>query len=370
MSSTAEEPEEAKGPKHAPSAAAMVGLRRFGFGMPFYRQEQLQRHLDAPLASSTQWDILVYYLDGLAAVYREMHRQASRGRRFHNDDTYARVLSLMGKRRRDLVQRGLLEKPERTGLFTTGIIGFTEDDQLVTLFFSGRKHAGENLARVLADRPEGHDPPCLMCDALARNIPLGHEVVQLLCMSHARRGFVDEYENFPDECRYLLENLGQVFRVDSECREQGLSETARLRRHRSESGPVLRKLRSWMEGLIAERRVEPNSGLGKAMNYMLKRWDRLTRFLHIKGAPIDNNSVERALKKAIRHRKNSLFYRSEKGAEVGDIFMSLIHTAENHGANPFRYLTELMENASRVVAKPDLWMPWNYESDREQIVGC
>jgi transposase len=82
--------------------------------------------------------------------------------------------------------------------------------------------------------------------------------------------------------------------------------------------------------------------------------------LRVAGAPLDNNICERALKKAIRHRRNSLFYKTCHGAHVGDLYMSLIHTCELNGANPFDYLTELERHAGEVAANPQTWMPWNY----------
>ena len=93
---------------------------------------------------------------------------------------------------------------------------------------------------------------------------------------------------------------------------------------------------------------------------MLRHWAPLTLFLREAGAPLDNNSVERALKKAILHRKNSLFYKTMKGAEVGDLFMSRIHTCELNGANPFDYLTELQRHAEELKQRPSEWMPWHY----------
>ena len=69
-----------------------------------------------------------------------------------------------------------------------------------------------------------------------------------------------------------------------------------------------------------------NSPLGKALNYLTKHWSELTLFLRKSGAPIDNNLCERVLKRAILHRKGSLFYKTVRGAQVGDIYMSLIHT--------------------------------------------
>ena len=139
----------------------------------------------------------------------------------------------------------------------------------------------------------------------------------------------------------------------------------RLRYHQQHSAPVMEELRGWLNTQFAERIVEPNSGLGMAMRYLLKHWERLTLFLRQPGAPLDNNLCERALKKAILHRKNSLFYKTANGARVGDLFMSLIHTCELSGANPFDYLTQLQLHAGDLVRDPGQWMPWNYRATLE-----
>eukprot|EP01032_Pedospumella_encystans_P029501 gene29501-33314_t len=116
-----------------------------------------------------------------------------------------------------------------------------------------------------------------------------------------------------------------------------------------------------MEGQLDDKQVEPNSGLGQALRYMLKHWKGLTLFLRKAGAPVDNNIVERSQKKAIIHRKKSLFYRSGHGVEVGDIFMSLIYTCESCQANPFDYLQALQQHAEVVAQRPEQWQPWNYQ---------
>ena len=128
-------------------------------------------------------------------------------------------------------------------------------------------------------------------------------------------------------------------------------------------------LHAWLKQQLAKKRVEPNSGLGKAYNYFLNRWDRLTLFLRKAGAPIDNNICERALKKAICHRRNSLFYRTSHGASVGDMFTSLIHTAELHGANPFDYLTNLQRHSNLVADNPADWLPWNYRATLTRLAS-
>jgi len=168
------------------------------------------------------------------------------------------------------------------------------------------------------------------------------------------------FEAFPDEVAFVLETLRPVFRTDQRARQEGLSPAARLLLHQQESAPRMQALQDWMTKQFAERLVEPNSGLGQAITYLQNHWEKLTLFLRVPGAPLSNNLCERALKKAILHRKNSMFYRTLNGAQVGDRFMSLIHTAELHQVEPFDYLVALLRHAAAVALDPAAWMPWNY----------
>ena len=163
----------------------------------------------------------------------------------------------------------------------------------------------------------------------------------------------------------MLEQLGEIYGNDAVAREQTMTPEERLRFHQRQSAPVMDQLHIWLTAQFAEKKVEPNSGLGLAMRYLLKHWERLTLFLRQPGAPLDNNICERALKKAILHRKNSLFYKTENGAHVGDLFMSLIHTCELSDANPFDYLTQLQRHAGELARNPSQWMPWNYPATLE-----
>ena len=231
------------------------------------------------------------------------------------------------------------------------------------MYFTGSRHAGENLAEVLKKRRAELPSPIQMCDALSRNVPrlpAGAEILLANCLAHGRRQFVDVAENFPNECRYVLEMLGQVYGHDAEARESGLTPLERLRLHQDRSKPVMDQLHIWLEAQLDERKTEPNSGLGEAINYLLRHWQPLTLFLRQAGAPLDNNIVERSLKRAVLHRKNALFYRTLNGAQVGDLFMSLIHTCQLCGVNSFDYLVELQRHARELAARPAEWMPWNY----------
>jgi hypothetical protein len=277
-------------------------------------------------------------------------RQAAQGSVLHNDDTSMRILRLA----RD-------PGDKRTGIFTSGIVSIVGAWR-IALFFTGPKHAGENIAEVLKWRDHGLPAPIQMSDALSRNAPKveGINTVLAYCLAHGRRHIVEVAENFPEECRHVLEALGNVYHNDALARERQLSSEDRLRFHRERSGPVMTALHQWMKAQLAEHRTEPNSGLGKAFSYLLKHWTRLTLFLSQAGAPLDNTIVERALKKAILNRKNALFYKTLNGARTGDLFMSLIYTCELNGVNPFDYLTELQRHVAILPMHPSQWTPWNY----------
>jgi hypothetical protein len=306
--------------------------------------------------------------ENVEPAFHALIRQAAQGEVIHNDDTSARILSLMKEAPREGQSENLsADGRDRTGTFTTGIVA-TGEDRKIALFFTGRDHAGENLAKVLAERASELGPPIQMCDALSRNLPASFEVVLANCTAHGRRKFVDVAGSFPAECRYVLEVLADVYRTDGRARDQGLSPDDRLALHQAESGPRMAELAQWLDAQINERKTEPNSGLGKAITYMKKHWPALTLFLRAPGAPLDNNLCERVLKKAILHRKNALFFKTLKGAQVADLFMSLIHTCELNGVNAFDYLIELQRNAGALRLNPGDWLPWNYRQtlDRRQ----
>jgi hypothetical protein len=366
---TAKAPPEAQGDKFAESAVSILALLHYGAGMPFFRLERLQHNLQTPVPSSTQWDVLNPAADQIRPVYEELFVRAAQAKRMHADDTTMPILQFMGKRRDKLVEQDALSDPERTGLFTTGIVAITDDDREIVLLGTGRKHAGENLDDLLDKRLAELQPPLLMADALSRNVPKRHAVIEANCNCHARRGVVDEVANFPEQCRYILEQYAEVFKNESTCKKRGLSEQQRLAFHQQHSGPVMDRIKAWILQQFDDKLIEPNSAMGKALNYILNHWDKLTAFLRIAGAPIDNNLVERALKRAILHRKNSLFYRSQRGAEVGDMFMTLIHTAERNGVNAFDYLGALLTHATAVANDPADWLPWNYQDTLAPLVA-
>lgn len=353
---TASAPKDIGEEKYDASAGAMIALLKYGNGFPFYRLQNLQDSVGIPLAASTQWDIVRDFYWHAYPAFDELISQGACAKLIHNDDTTMKILSVVNE----------TQDAKRKGIFTSGMVAVL-DDHKIGLFFTGRKHAGENLADLLARREADLGPPIQMCDALSRNVPKDFKSLLANCMSHGRRRFVDVYDNFPDECTHVLNVLAKVYKNDAEAKAQNLSDDQRLQLHQQLSGPLMKDLGKWFDVQFEEKTVEPNSGLGQAIKYMCNHWDALTLFLRVPGAPLDNNICERALKKAILNRKNAMFYKTERGARVGDLYMSLIHTCELCGANPFDYLVAIRENASEVKCHPDQWMPWNYKKPASEI---
>ena len=357
---TAPMPDGTSPSKYAHSCASMLALLRYGGGMPLHRLEKLQASLHIPVPDSTQWDIVEAAAEGPRHAHEEMIRQAAQGEVLHNDDTPARILALMGERRAKAEAAGKA-MPKTKAINTSGIVALLGERKVV-LFFTGPAHAGTNLAQVLAHRAEHLRRPIQMCDALSANVKGDFDTFLGLCLAHGRRNFVEVAPNFPEPCRHVIDVLASVYRHDAHTRDTRMSAPQRLLHHRANSRPPMLDLKKWMEKQLHEKQVEPNSGLGQAMRYMLRHWKGLTLFFRKAGAPLDNNIAERALKKAITHRKNSLFYRTEHGAEIGDIFMSLIYTCESCDANPFEYLQALQKHAADVEERPQHWLPWNYHA--------
>jgi hypothetical protein len=353
-------PEGAPKKRHAHTAISMIALLKYGSGFPFYRLNVFLSHFGVPLAASTQFEMVAAGVPSVEPAFNEMVRQGAQGELLQSDDTRAKILKF----------ERAPEYADRTGIFTTGILSIL-GKRKIAIFITGAQHAGENMADVLRKRAEGLRAPIHMADGLAHNSPkLSHPaVVAANCLSHGRRYFVDIVEFFPEHCLYVLDALGTVFSHDALAKDQGLSAEDRLLFHQAFSQPIMDDLKIRMKSELDGNLTEPNSRLGKAFKYMLNHWEKLTLFLRVAGAPIENNAVERQLKKAVLHRKNSLFYRTNRGAKIGDIYMTLIYTCELNGANAYDYLTELQRHAEKVAAAPADWMPWNYRDTLEHILG-
>jgi hypothetical protein len=211
-------------------------------------------------------------------------------------------------------------------------------------------------------REPARSKPLVMSDALSSNHAAEDTLIRCHCLVHGRRKFSELDEAFPAESAVVVNALSDVFAHEEYARKEQLTAQDRLAYHQRKSGPIMKKLKQWLAHQTAERLVEPNSSVGKAIAYMVDHWESLTRFLHELGAPLENNIAERALKVAIRQRKNSLFYATEHSAYIASILTSVIATCVQAGVNALEYLVAVQEHRHQVFANPSAWLPWNYEA--------
>nr|MBC8246618.1 transposase [Deltaproteobacteria bacterium] len=265
---------EVKGGRYFdPSAKSMMAILRYGCGMPLNRLSKLQSSLGIPVAASTLWDKIKEASAELVCILYTLRQLAAQGDLIHHDDTGIKILAVM--RQIELEKQQALETGKskdkdriRTGIYTTGIV-VKHQSHRIALFFTGRKHAGENLSELLADRDPSRSPPITMSDAKSGNVPDNVETVVSFCNAHARRKFVDVAEDFPDECLYVIVTVfGKIYQHDAESREKNLDQCERLRYHQNKSGPVMDAFYDWMKEQFDQKRVEPNSSLGKAIKYV------------------------------------------------------------------------------------------------------
>jgi hypothetical protein len=361
---TASMPAVASAEKYSARARAVLALARYYLGVPWYRLEGFQALVGVPVPDATQWDQGEIVGDCTHPIFKCLEQLAAQGEVIFQDDTPGRVLALIAENQQARAQaraQGKAKPDTRTGMYTTALI-VQVGEQRICLYYTGRRHAGENLEALLTQREPGRSKPLVMSDALSHNHAEEAKLIRCHCLVHGRRQFSDLAEDFPAESAVVVEALKLVYEHDAEAREKQLSAQERLGYHQTYSAPVFTALKTWLEQQTAERLVEPNSSLGKAITYMLEHWATLTQCLKEPGAPLDNNVAERALKLCIRQRKNSLFYATEHSATIASILTSVLATCVQAGVNALDYLVAVQEHRQEVFAHPSAWLPWNYQT--------
>jgi transposase len=357
---TAETPAEILDSKFDPSANAIVACLRFSMGMPHFRLAKLQNSLGVPLPASTQYEMVELLWTVVVPVFNELLRLAAGWPLLFVDDTPAKILELL----KDKEKRK--DAGERVGIFTTAMVARREGKE-IHLFFTGGKHAGENLGLLLDKRDESLEPAMQMSDALSRNFPKNHLTVVTLCLVHARRNFIDCEEAYPDDAMYVISRIALIYKNEKLIKQQEMSDVQRLEYHQKHSRAPMEEIKEFALARLENKDIEKNSPLNQAYRYMIDHWKALTMFLEVPGAPLDNNPAERLIKTAIPHRKNSLFYKTESGAAVGDCLMSLCQTCVANGENPFEFFIALQKNSKHVARNPHLWLPWNYRNTLKSV---
>jgi len=368
---------EAEGPKQKTigrfslEAGSFCIAMRYIFGMPSKRMEQVTELLGYRVSDSSQWNLFSRVAKILHPFYLFLKNEASQAGVASFDDTNVKIIELRGKVLEGLqdILRRQGSKENRTGVHTTATRAQVKGG-VICLFDSGLHHGGEVFERLMRGRT-CQDQVITMTDALAANSSrLGKvavPVVEANCNSHALRKFKEVRDNpvFTRDADEMLVRYRMIFNLEGELK--GVSAQERLRRHREESLPLMEWMKKRAEEVEISQEIEPSSGLGKAFSYFRNRYEQLTAFCREEGAPVCNNATERVLKRVIRHRRNSQYFRTLEGAAVGDLFWTILVTAIENGLNPTDYLSQLLENPEDWEKSPEDWLPWNFEATKERL---
>jgi hypothetical protein len=338
--------------RYAPSAIALLAYLRYFSGFASHRFERASGFLGLEVSETTQWDLFESAADRLVPLTRHLKSIASAAQVITMDHTGCKVVAEQRHRR-------LLEgESERVGMATSAfLIELAEPTHKFALFHTGPIDAGQYLQRLLEPRPPGSGKLIVACDALASNQKQDHpDVVLALCNVHARRAFLDLGKHAPKAVADILRQYDLVFRTER--RAKGLSPEARLDLHQTHSEPAMRRIRDLaLSEMLAESRL-PGGRIALPFAYVLRHFERLLTFCRLPRAPVHTNEVERALKKPILHRKNSLFFQTFAGSGVADLFTSLFFSAELAGHNPIAFVREALENWSTLARAPESFVPW------------
>lgn len=346
--------------KYDSSVISLIAILHYLGSMPFYRLEKIQKILVTPMPRSVQWGLMENLARILEPIFDEMKKMAKEAGLFYTDDTTGKVLSIMEK------LKGL-DKKERKKIYTTGVIAELDGSLKIVLYFTGLKYSGENMDDLVAGR-KSLMPIKVMSDALNQNILKNtKDVIEYNCLSHGRRKFKDLEAKFSKECDFILGIIGQVYKNDKDCKENKIEGEERLKYHQEKSKPLMDDLKLWFGTCFTEKLVEPNSTLGKSIEYMKNHWEKLTSFLVHVDAPLDNNLLEAQFRTQVLNRKNWLFYKTENGAYIGDLISSTLKTCVANNINPYQYLNFILENANEIeldahnnLEVNEKFLPWNF----------
>lgn len=346
-------PEEIKNkPKYDVTVPSTLAIGRYAMGLPLHRIENSQETHGIPMPDATQYDLLEALHHQVKPVCDVLMQHAANGELSIYDDTPGRILE---------------HQAQGKATHTTAFVSVA-DNKKIHLFITSEKHAGRNASAILGQRTSDTAVIAMM-DASPSNIPkemsidLSARFILCFCLVHGRRKFFELFSFFEEQCDFVLNIIGRVYKNDAHCKKKNLGPEERLLYHQQHSQKLMENLYNWLNNQLLYELLEMNSGLGAAVNYMLRHWQPLTTFLRVAGAPLDSSWAERAIKIAIRHRRNSLFYKTPKGAQVGDCLMSLIYTAQQNNKSPFDYLNTLQRHGPKVAANPEQWLPWNYQDN-------
>ena len=378
-------------------AAAEISMRRFEFGIPNKRQEQISTIEGTTLPRTTQHGILAEANERLRAVSGLLQKESANATLRVIDD---RAFPILQEKRAIAAEIkaaeacGKSKKDVRHGIHSTIVKSVTDSGNIIVLFDTGREHQGNiewrlqqirsvatpittvsdlsHSAKKLEAMPEKNDAGYTPVRPNKKDKPKEPENVRKSggprggCWSHAYLHLAEATDAPQDKKSALIEQIKALFEEDEKTRS--MSPEERHQHHQQNSRHIIDAFFERVQAFIQEPEAEPNSAWGNALGYLSDNIHHFRLFLEKPGIPIHTNEVEALHVVQVRQENNSQHYQTLVGAQIGDNLQSLIRTAIANGENPFHYLTACLENHKEATQAPQRWLPWNYRVALEDIL--
>ena len=293
--------------------------------LPLYRQEQRFKREKIPIASSTLEGWVRQSLELLDILYQKLLRETISKGYIQADESTIKV--------RD---------PAKKGKCHLGYYWVYHDPIDKTVLFDYQPGRSIRAANKVLKDFKGY----LQTDGYSAYENFGNkkEVTHLFCWAHARREFEKALGNDRKRASAALLYIQQLYKVEAKAREQEMTAEQRKKLRLDKSLPVLKDFGKWMEQELLSGGFLPQSPIGKAMNYSLRRWRGLNAYLYDGVLEIDNNLVENAIRSLALGRKNYLFAGSHKAAQRAASIYSFFAICKKHEVNPYQWLKYVLEN--------------------------
>jgi len=334
-------PQVIKGSICEPETVAHMIVQKCVMGSPLHRQEQEWNRLGIQIQRQTMANWLIRCSeDYLEPIYDELRRKLLLHKFLHSDGTRFQVLREPGKSPQSQSEMWIYR--------TSG------DAKHPIVLYDYQPDKTKERPRAFLEGFYGY----LMTDGCPSYHSLPEDIIVVGCFSHCRRYFFDALKTIKEEDRAGSNALigrqycDELFRIEREIEVDSFEERFAVRKKKA--APVLNKFYAWL--LSVQPDIAPKSATGKAVNYALRQWKYLERYLADGCIEISNNRCERSVKPFVINRKNFLFATSVAGGRAAAVLHSMTETAKDNGLNPFEYLSHIFRTATGINLRdnPDI----------------
>lgn len=322
-----------------PGLLAHILTSKFEDALPFYRQEKIFARLGVEIPRPTMCGWAMKVAEQCEPLLTLLHQEIRSGPLINMDETPVQVMNEPGRSNTStsymwVFRGGVPDKPVLMYQYHP-----TRSGQVPGNFLKGYK------GYIQTDGYNGYD-------ALSRRPGIYH----VGCWAHVRRKFMEVTKAASGDGKKghadkALEYIGKLYAVEKSARGQKLKVDQIVAVRREHSTPVLAEFKTWLESLAGQ--TPPKGLLGKAVNYALKNWPSLVRYLENGHITPDNNAAENAIRPFVLGRKNWLFAGHPNGAHASAALFSLIETAKANGLKPYFYLRYLFERLPLAVKESE-----------------